>query len=398
MGKRFLLLWADPRDALVSLVYVLMLVGGENIFSASFVASQDMFGNEYHYLIRYWAFGLPGLVLMHAIGRKGDYHKLFPYVQRICVFLIGLLLFVDGYGKTLKGAQRWLILGPISFQPSELVKLAVILLGANYLGRLMEEGKQPHLLRKDTCLAFLEAAFMSFLVLIQPDMGTAAIILALMIVLYVVAGLPYREIFVLLASGAALATAAVIQAPYRLNRVLVWLDPWSDPQGNGYQAVQSFVAIGSGGISGMGHGMGSSKFFFLPEAHTDFAFAVFCQEWGFLGALLMLLVFIIMGLALYRIGKETQDRRGFLLVTGVNFLVVGQAIANMAMVCGILPVIGVPLPFISYGGTSLVITQAAIGLVLSVCRLEKAGRERTEAPQGTLRFQAERKGAGRWRP
>ena len=115
MGKRFLLLWADPRDALVSLVYVLMLVGGENIFSASFVASQDMFGNEYHYLIRYWAFGLPGLVLMHAIGRKGDYHKLFPYVQRICVFLIGLLLFVDGYGKTLKGAQRWLILGPISW-------------------------------------------------------------------------------------------------------------------------------------------------------------------------------------------------------------------------------------------------------------------------------------------
>ena len=112
----------------------------------------------------------------------------------------------------------------------------------------------------------------------------------------------------------------------------------------------------------------------------------------------MLLVFIIMGLALYRIGKETQDRRGFLLVTGVNFLVVGQAIAIMAMVCGILPVSGVPLPVISYGGTSLVITQAAIGLVLSVCRLEKAGRERAEAPQGAFRHQAERKGTGRWRP
>ena len=385
MGKRFLILWANPRDALVSLVYVLMIVGGENIFSASFVAAQDMFGNGYHYLIRYWAFGLLGLVLMHTIGRKGDYHKIFPYVQRICVFLIGLLLFVDGYGKTLKGAQRWLILGPLSFQPSELVKLAVILLGANYLGRLMEEGKRPHLLRKGTCLAFLEAAFMSFLVLVQPDMGTAAIILSLMIVLYVVAGLPYREIFALLASGAALATVAVIQAPYRLKRVLVWINPYSDPQGNGYQAVQSFTAIGSGGISGMGHGMGSSKFFYLPEAHTDFA-------------LLMLLVFIIMGLALYRIGKETQDRRGFLLVSGINFLVVGQAIANMAMVCGILPVIGVPLPFISYGGTSLLITQAAIGLVLSVCRLEKKGRERAEAPQGPIRFQSERKGPGRWRP
>ena len=398
MGKRFLILWANPRDALVSLVYVLMIVGGENIFSASFVAAQDMFGNGYHYLIRYWAFGLLGLVLMHTIGRKGDYHKIFPYVQRICVCLIGLLIFVDGYGKTLKGAQRWLILGPLSFQPSELVKLAVILLGANYLGRLMEEGKRPHLLRKGTCLAFLETAFMSFLVLVQPDMGTAAIILSLMIVLYVVAGLPYREIFALLASGAALATAAVIQAPYRLKRVLVWINPYSDPQGNGYQAVQSFTAIGSGGISGMGHGMGSSKFFYLPEAHTDFAFAVFCQEWGFLGALLMLLVFIIMGLALYRIGKETQDRRGFLLVSGINFLVVGQAIANMAMVCGILPVIGVPLPFISYGGTSLLITQAAIGLVLSVCRLEKKGRERAEAPQGPIRFQSERKGPGRWRP
>ena len=130
------------------------------------------------------------------------------------------------------------------------------------------------------------------------------------------------------------------------------------------------MALGSGGIFGEPFGMGTSKFFYLPEAHTDFAFAIFCQEWGFLGALFLMLVFLLMGLALCRIGQNTQDRKGFLLVSGVNFLVVGQAIANMAMVCGILPVIGVPLSFISYGGTSLIITLVGIGLVLSVYRME----------------------------
>ena len=185
--------------------------------------------------------------------------------------------------------------------------------------------------------------------LLQPDMGTAAIIMALITVLYIVAGLDLREIGILGGAGLVVSIAAILQAPYRMNRVRLWIDPYLDPQGNGYQAVQSFVAIGSGRLIGSHFGMGFGKFFYLPEAHTDFAFAIFCQEWGFLGALFLIFIFILLAFALYRVGQHTQDRAGFLLVTGVNFLVVGQAFANMAMVCGLLPVIGVPLTFISYG-------------------------------------------------
>jgi len=396
MGKRFLI-WSNPRDALVHLTYFLMLLGGVNIFSASFVAAGDMFGNGYHYLIRYFIYGVVGLVLMHWIGRKWDYHKVFRYNQIFCAGCTALLIAVDIFGKGIKGAQRWLIIGPFSFQPSEFVKLAVILLGADCLGRLMEQGIPPRLHKKETCKAFLEAAFMSFLVLIQPDMGTAAIILTLMIVLYLLAGLPWKDFSILLGGLLGGAVAAVIQAPYRMNRVRIWLTPELDPQGNGYQAVQAKMAIGSGGLFfGESAGMGTSKFFYLPEAHTDFAFAVFCQEWGFVGALFLILVFLLMGLALYRIGQNTQDRRGFLLVSGVNFLVVGQAIANMAMVCGILPVIGVPLSFISYGGTSLIITLVGIGLVLSVYRMETEGKRQPAPAAGKPVSRPVRKETGRW--
>ena len=396
MGKRFLI-WSNPRDALVHLTYFLMLLGGVNIFSASFVAAGDMFGNGYHYLIRYFIYGAVGLVLMHWIGRKWDYHKVFRYNQIFCAGCTALLIAVDIFGKGIKGAQRWLIIGPFSFQPSEFVNRAVILRGADCLGRLMEQGIPPRLHKKETCKAFLEAAFMSFLVLIQPDMGTAAIILTLMIVLYLLAGLPWKDFSILLGGLLGGAVAAVIQAPYRMNRVRIWLTPELDPQGNGYQAVQAKMAIGSGGLFfGESAGMGTSKFFYLPEAHTDFAFAVFCQEWGFVGALFLILVFLLMGLSLYRIGQNTQDRRGFLLVSGVNFLVVGQAIANMAMVCGILPVIGVPLSFISYGGTSLIITLVGIGLVLSVYRMETEGKRQPAPAAGKPVSRPVRKETGRW--
>ena len=399
MGKR-IMFWDNARDALLRLVFFLLVLGAVNVFSASYVAAADMFGNGYHYLLRYGIFSLAGLLVMFGIEKKVDYHWLFKYDQIFCVLLTGILIAVDIFGRATKGAQRWVILGPISFQPSEFVKLAVILLGAHYLGQLMEQGKRPHLLRRDTGMAFWETAFLSFLVLIQPDMGTAAIIMTLMIILYILAGLPMKEFWSLLGVAFVGAAAAVIQAPYRLNRILFWLHPEQDPQGKGYQAIQSFNAIGSGRFFVEPFGMGTGKFFYLPEAHTDFAFANYCQEWGFLGAVFLILVFLLLGVVLYHIGQRTQDRKGFLLVSGVNFLVVGQAFANMAMVCGVLPIIGVPLSFISYGGTSLIMTMGAIGLVLSVYKDEhKKHRRSREIP--AEKPAASRPGvpaARRWRP
>lgn len=399
MGKR-IMFWDNARDALLSLVFFLLVLGAVNVFSASYVAAADMFGNGYHYLLRYGIFSLAGLLVMFGIEKKVDYHWLFKYDQIFCVLLTGILIAVDIFGRATKGAQRWVILGPISFQPSEFVKLAVILLGAHYLGQLMEQGKRPHLLRRDTGMAFWETAFLSFLVLIQPDMGTAAIIMTLMIILYILAGLPMKEFLSLLGVAFVGAAAAVIQAPYRLYRILFWIHPEQDPQGKGYQAIQSFNAIGSGRFFGEPFGMGTGKFFYLPEAHTDFAFANYCQEWGFVGAVFLILVFLLLGVVLYHIGQRTQDRKGFLLVSGVNFLVVGQAFANMAMVSGVLPIIGVPLSFISYGGTSLIMTMGAIGLVLSVYKDEhkKHRRSREKPAEKPAASRSGVPAAGRWRP
>lgn len=365
MQKRFLI-WENPRDAVLTIVLCLMFIGCVNVFSASFVSAKAMFGTGYHYLYRYAMFAALGLVCLVVVGWKVNYHVWLKYGNKLFYLFLVILLCVDLFGTTTKGAQRWLVIGGISFQPSEFVKLAVIIMGSGSLGSLLRKGKTPDLLKFPVNAVFIQAGVLAGLVLIQPDMGTAAIILALMILLYVVAGLSLREVATLGGVCAAAVVAMIAMAPYRLSRILIWLDPWRDAQGSGYQSVQSFVSIGSGGWFGTHFGMGSGKFFFLPEAHTDFAFAIFCQEWGFFGALGLLFLFLVLAKAIYTIGKNTTDEKGFLLVTGVNFLVVGQAIANMAMVCGILPVIGVPLSFISYGGTSLIATLGAVALVIAV--------------------------------
>jgi len=400
MRKQFLF-WDNPRDAMLTLVGILMLLGGVNIFSASFVVADAMFNNGYYYLFRYVIFGLGGLVAMWFIGWKTDYHSWLAKKHLIFFLAFVALLAVDIFGRTTKGAQRWLNLGFVSVQPSEFVKLAILILGAGYLGHLMDKGQKPHLHKTKVNMAFIEAGILTLMVAVQPDVGTAGIIMGLMIILYIIAGLPLKEVAFLGGAGLLVVVLAIAKAPYRLNRVLIWLNPWVDPQGNGYQAVQSFVSIGSGGWFGTSFGMGTGKFFFLPEAHTDFAFAIFCQEWGFFGALGLIALFILLAMAIYRIGQNTTDRAGFLLVTGVNFFVVGQAVANMAMVCGLLPVIGVPLSFISYGGTSLIVTLAAVGLVISVYRkeIQKSKEEELSKPAFLRNNKARRTpySQGRWR-
>ena len=383
MDKKFLI-WDNAKDAMIHLVLFLMLIGCVNVFSASFVAAEADNGNGYFYLLRYLFFAAVGLFGMWVIGYKFDYHYFFKHMKAIYALMFLSLAAVFVLGRAVKGAQRWIIIGSFSFQPSEFVKLGIILLGAAYLGQLMVKGKTPHLYKLGVNTAFVCSLVLAGMVYKQPDMGTAAIILALMLMLYVVAGMPVSEVVCVLGGGLVAAALLIMVAPYRFNRVKIWFDPWSDPQGIGYQTVQSMVSIGSGGLLGNTFGMGSGKFFYLPEAHTDFAFAIFCQEWGFLGALFLIAVFVLLGLSMYVIARDVQDRSGFLLVTGVNFLVVGQAVANMAMVCGILPVIGVPLSFISYGGTSLIASLASIGFVISVYRSEQRRKVQKQQPSAPV--------------
>lgn len=391
MQKRFWI-WENPKDAIISLTLLLMLVGCINVFSASFVEARDMFDDAYFYLKRYVIFGTGGLALMLWLGFRAPVYKTWLnafWLKAIYFGVGGLLLLVDLVGTTNKGAQRWLYVGGLSIQPSELAKIAVILLGAALLGEMLKKRRSISLFDKETAWPFIGTVIYGVLVLKQPDMGTAAIIVALMVGLYILAGLRLREVVLLLGASCAVAVAGAIVAPYRLQRLKVWLDPWSDEANTGYQMVQSLMSIGSGGLTGLPWGQGSGKFFYLPESHTDFAFAIFCQEWGLIGATLLIIVFGMLAVAFFRIARHTKDEQGFILVSGVSFLVVGQAVANMAMVCGLLPVIGVPLSFISYGGTSMLITLASIGLVLSVyrdeCKRERLEQMHPESRRGQMR-------------
>ena len=355
-------LWRSNAEAVICISMLLFMIGTVNIFSASFVEAGQQMGDGYYYLKRHLISFSIGIVAMLVI-RRIDYHRfnrfLFPFV----LLTVGLLIAVHFIGIEVNGARRWLNIG-FQFQPSELAKLTGLMITAGFLGPLIDRKRRITLLSAP----FYISAILGMIVLKQPDMGTAVIIVGTSLMLYIIAGLPKQQLLTLVGGGIALFIYATFAASYRAERIAAWINPWDYQLGIGYQTVQGLLAIGSGGFWGTGLGMGSSKFNYLPEAHTDFAFAVLCQEMGFIGALGVL---CLMGLLAYygvRIALKAPDGLGKLLTMGSIFLIVGQAIINISMVSGIFPVVGVPLPFISFGGTSLIVNLMAIGLILSVGR------------------------------
>lgn len=372
MRERFML-WENPKDAIITLMVLLMGIGCINVFSASFVTAEAMTGNQYHFLIRYIGYAAAGLAVFWFTGFKLNYKRLMSprFYMVIAVVTILLLAATLGIGTVVNGSRRWIYIGGFSLQASEIAKVSVILIAASYLGDRLQRGLKVSLLGYPSNQALLIALAFAGLIFLQPDMGTATIVFSLMLGMYFLAGIPMRQVTYIGLIGIAIGALALM-APYRRARFALWLNPWKDAQGGGYQMAQSLTAIGSGGLTGLPWGQGSGKFFFLPEAHTDFAFAIFCQEWGYVGALFLIACFLILARALFCIAMNTKDRRGYLLVAGSTLFLIGQSAANMAMVTGVLPVIGVPLLFISYGGTSLLANMFALGLVVSVYRSECA--------------------------
>lgn len=367
------MLWENPKDAIITLMVLLMGIGCINVFSASFVTAEAMTGNQYHFLIRYIGYAAAGLAVFWFTGFKLNYKRLMSprFYMVIAVVTILLLAATLGIGTVVNGSRRWIYIGGFSLQASEIAKVSVILMASSYLGDRLQRGLKVSLLGYPSNQALLIALAFAGLIFLQPDMGTATIVFSLMLGMYFLAGIPMRQVTYIGLIGIAIGALALM-APYRRARFALWLNPWKDAQGGGYQMAQSLTAIGSGGLTGLPWGQGSGKFFFLPEAHTDFAFAIFCQEWGYVGALFLIACFLILARALFCIAMNTKDRKGYLLVAGSTLFLIGQSAANMAMVTGVLPVIGVPLLFISYGGTSLLANMFALGLVVSVYRSECA--------------------------
>lgn len=356
--------WKSHSEAIFWIVFLLLGIGCINVFNASQVAAENMFSNSKHYLYRYGFFALLGFFVMYVCSRI-DYHIWLKKVDFLVVLTALLLGYVLFKSDAVKGAQRWIqIASFISFQPSELAKMVVVILSAAALGRRVDRGKKANLF---TWPVFL-TCFFGLLVYMQPDLGTAAIIVALVLGIYFMVGLPAQQYAMLLLSVPVAIVYLATRASYRAQRVEAWLDPWAYANETGYQTVQSIMAIGSGGFSGAGIGRGSSKFYYLPEAHTDFSFAVLCQEAGFIGGVLVIGIFIYLFYTLWNAAEKAPDGAGYILLMGTNFLITGQAVANIAMVMGLLPVIGLPLPFISYGGTSLLINMIMLGIAINVLR------------------------------
>ncbi len=356
--KRF---WTSDMEAIIAITVVLLVLGTINVFSSSFIFAEAEFGTPYFFLKRHVLNVFIG-VLAFALCLYFDYHVwrkvIFWLVLGTFIALIAVLIF----GPVVNGAQRWLPLPIGQFQPAELAKLVSIMIVAAYISSKIRLEQELHYKTIQMAIIF---AF-TVLTELEPDMGTASIILGIPLLMLMISGLSRNKILQLVGGALFLAGVLIYREPYRLDRLKITFDPWSDAQNVGYQTVQSLSAIGSGELTGMGLGVGVSKYDYLPEAHTDFAFAIFCQENGFLGAIFVFLLFAAFAVYAARIANKARDEYGQVLGMGIMILIVGQAIANLFMVGGMIPVVGVPLPFISYGGTSLIVIMAAIGILVNI--------------------------------
>ncbi len=347
-------------------VLTLLALGILMVYSASGVRALDALDNPQYYLVLQSAWGLVGLGGM-AIAARVDYRRYRALA--LPVFLVALALLVavllPGLGVRGGGATRWLrIAGPVALQPAEFAKLALAL----YLAAWLSARRDDLVAGRLVAPFLLIVGTMAALVVAQPDLGTAAVLVAIGLVMYYAAGARLVEFALVGALGIAGVVALAVAAPYRMTRLLTFLDPWSDPGGAGFQTVQALYALALGGPFGEGLGAGREKFGFLPAPYTDSIFAVLADELGLVGALSVLVLFGAVVLAGLRTARRAPDPFGALLATGITMWIGVQAWLNMAVVASLIPVTGITLPFISYGGSSLVVSLTAVGILLSVGR------------------------------
>jgi cell division protein FtsW len=348
----------------------LCLLGVVMIFSASAIIAEHQYGHSYIFLLRQAVWLVAGLLGMFALMRL-DYHKLRePGVVYTVVFAVLLMLVGTFFLDKSHATHRWIRYGPVGIQPSELAKLAVILYLAWFLDQRRRNGSRMEFRKTDFWHTVLPAGGPVLvcvgLILMQPDLGTSIDIALVATAVLFVAGLSWKWIAV--SAGAALPALYLLitHVSYRQARLMAFLNPDSDPQGAGFQLLQSLIAVGSGGFTGLGLMESKQKLFYLPEAPTDFIYAVICEELGFIGAILVITLFVIYGWRGLRAAFAAPDNFGRLLALGITALVLTQALINFAVVLGMVPTKGIPLPFVSYGGSNLLVMLLATGVLLNI--------------------------------
>jgi len=353
-----------PYDrGLIMTVLALLGFGLIMVFSASTVVSAEVYGSQTSIFTRQLLFVVIGLVGL-MVSMKIDYHfyeqgrVIYPLLLVSLALLIYLLVAPES-----GGVQRWIRIGPANFQPSELAKLAVILFTAFYLVTRKEDF---HSFKRGLLPYLVVVGAIVLLVLLEPDLGTAASIAFTAIVLLFLGGLRYRYLLGLFLAAIPALYFLVVRVPYRLDRWLAFLYPERDPYGIGYQIRQSLISVGSGGWSGLGYAQGKQKLSFLPEPHTDFIFAVVGEELGLLGCFTVVVLFGLFFWRAARISVRAESPFGTYLGLGIACMIILQALVNMSMVVSLLPTKGLPLPFVSVGGSSMIMTMTAVGILLNI--------------------------------
>ncbi|HET6793427.1 MAG TPA: putative lipid II flippase FtsW [Acidimicrobiales bacterium] len=357
---------------LVGLTGALLVIGLVMVLSASSVEALARYGSSWVFFEKQLMWVALGSAAL-ALTLRVDYHRWRRWsVPLMAVCTVALLaVLVPHVGVTVGGSSRWVGFGSFRVQPSELAKLGLILYLADVITRRLDGRGGPATVVKPVVVA---VAVVAALVMKQPDMGTTLVIVAVVFGMLTVSGVPGRTLAKLGAGTVGVALLFGVMEPYRKARLLSFLHPWADRSGNGYQIIQSLVGLGSGGLAGVGLGASRAKWGFLPNAHTDFIFAIIGEELGLLGSLLVVGLFVAFVFLGIRAALRAPDRFGSLLAVGITLWVAAQAVLNIGAVIGMLPVTGVPLPLVSFGGSSMVIVMAAIGVLLNVAGQERPTR------------------------
>jgi cell division protein FtsW len=352
-------------NLLLTATLCLLAFGAVMVYSSSSASTLlESGGSGAGELVKFVIYGGLGLVLMRILARDGIARVQGLVAPLLVVsFLLVLAVHIPHVGVSVNGARRWIGSGPLQFQPSELLKISLVLYGATLLAR---RPKRVHDLRDLANPLLLVVGAACLLVVTQPDLGTAMVIAFTTCALLVAAGIPMRNLAIIGGSSLALVALYAIARPYARARLTSFVDPWSHASGTGFQAVQGQIAIGSGGLFGVGPGQSVQKIFYLPEAQTDFILAVIGEELGVVGIFALLFLYGMIAYAGLRVAKAARSLHSALIAVGMTSLIVSQALLNAFAVLGLAPLTGVPLPLVSYGASSLIVTLAAMGLLLNV--------------------------------
>jgi len=358
----------NPDLIIFAAVIILLSIGLVMVFSASSIMGINDFRDPYHYVKRQLIWAGIGILVMF-VAAKLDYH-VYKYLALpgllLALILLVLVLFI---GEDISGSTRWIDLGLFNLQPSEIAKLAMVNFTAVYFANKREKvrnfftGLLP-------ILIILGLQF--FLIIKEPDFGTAISMSFTILIIFFAGGVHLGQLFGMISCMMPALYLLVKYEPYRMGRLLAFLDPWSDPTGKGWNVIQSLTAIGSGGFFGLGLGNSRQKFSYLPEHHTDFIYAILCEELGFIGGALVLILFFVIAWRGLRTALNAPDIYGSLLAIGITSMIGFQAMLNIGVVTGSLPVTGITLPFISYGGSSLLTSLASVGVLLNISRQTKS--------------------------